>query len=115
LPLKWHRPNTVIVNVTGCALIGFFGTPTLAHGRYPVSENMRLFVMTGICDGYTTFSAFSLHTLDLLRVGAICRAGTNIVLSVAPCTFAVWMGHVLAAQINGHASQIAQIEIGEKA
>lgn len=42
--LPW---GTVIINVTGCALIGFIGTLTLASGRYPLSENMRLFLMVG--------------------------------------------------------------------
>src|SRR5215469_12253262 len=101
LPISRQLPwGTVIVNATGCALIGFFGTLTLADGRYPVSENIRLFVMTGICGGYTTFSAFSLQTLDLLRVGAVWRAGANIVLSVVLCILTVWAGHILAAQLN---------------
>jgi fluoride ion exporter CrcB/FEX len=44
-----------------------------------VSENLRLFVMVGLCGGYTTFSAFSLQTLDLMRGGALARAAINIV------------------------------------
>jgi CrcB protein len=71
--------------------------------------------MVGVCGGYTTFSAFSLQTLDLLRAGATWRAGINIALSVVLCICAVWLGHVLAAQINGHAEQIAQIELEEEA
>ncbi len=56
--LPW---GTIIINVTGCAANRLlnFGTLTLTHGRYPVSENMRLLVMTGICGDYTTF--FSLQ------------------------------------------------------
>jgi CrcB protein len=116
LPVShWLPWNTMIVNVTGCAIIGFLGTLTLSNGRYPLSEDMRLFLMVGVCGGYTTFSAFSLQTLDLLRAGATWRAGINIALSVVLCICAVWLGHVLAAQINGHAEQIAQIELEEEA
>jgi CrcB protein len=49
LPISRQLPwGTIIINITGCALIGFFRTLTLAHGRYPTSENVRLFVMKGI-------------------------------------------------------------------
>jgi CrcB protein len=116
LPISRQLPwGTIIINVTGCALIGFFGTLTLAHGRYPTSENVRLFVMTGICGGYTTFSAFSLQTLDLMRGGANGRAILNVVLSVVLCICAVALGHIAASWMNGGATQIAQIAIEEEA
>ena len=116
LPISRDLPwGTILINVTGCALIGFFGTLTLAHGRYPVSENVRLFVMTGFCGGYTTFSAFSLQTLDLMRAGAMGRAAINVVASVVLCVAAVSLGHLLAAQWNDHAREIAQIAIEEEA
>jgi CrcB protein len=116
LPISRQLPwGTIIINITGCALIGFFGTLTLAHGRYPVSENMRLFVMTGICGGYTTFSAFSLQTLDLMRGGATARAFANVALSVVLCITAVALGHLAAARLNEGAKQIAQIPIEEEA
>jgi CrcB protein len=116
LPISRQLPwGTILINITGCALIGFFGTLTLAHGRYPVSENVRLFVMTGICGGYTTFSAFSLQTLDLARAGAPGRAIATVVLSVLLCISAVALGHLAAARLNDGARQIAQISIEEEA
>ena len=116
LPISRDLPwGTILINITGCALIGFFGTLTLAHGRYPVSENMRLFVMTGICGGYTTFSAFSLQTLDLMRGGAFTRALINVVMSVVLCILAVALGHLAASRLNDNARQIAQIAIEEEA
>ena len=110
--LPW---GTIAINITGSFLIGFFGTLTLAQGRYPVSENLRLFVMIGICGGYTTFSSFSLQTLDLLRAGALGRACLNVALSVTLCVVAVAIGHLWAAQVNGHAAQVAQTSLEEEA
>ncbi|XAO72477.1 MAG: fluoride efflux transporter CrcB [Acetobacteraceae bacterium] len=102
------------INVVGSFIIGFFGTLTLAHGRFPVSENTRLFVMVGLCGGYTTFSSFSLQTLDLIRSGAWEKALTNVVLSCALCVLAVAAGHGIASHLNGHAIEIAQLDIEEE-
>jgi CrcB protein len=95
-------------------VIGFFGTLTLAQGRYPMSENARLFVMVGLCGGFTTFSSFSLQTLDLLRSGATVRAAINIVASIALGVGAAALGHLIAEHFNGHDTQIAQISIEEE-
>ncbi|MCK0195507.1 fluoride efflux transporter CrcB [Ancylobacter sp. 6x-1] len=110
--LPW---GTILINVTGSFIIGLFGTLTLASGRFPVSENLRLFVMIGLCGGYTTFSSFSLQTLDLMRNGAMLRALVNIGGSVALCIAAVALGHAIASHLNGGAAQIAQIAIEEEA
>jgi CrcB protein len=115
-PMSQSLPwGTIGINILGSFVIGFFGTFTLAHGRFPVSENARLFVMVGLCGGFTTFSSFSLQTLDLLRGGATARAAVNVVASVALCIAAVAVGHFIAAHFNGGASQIAQIDIEEEA
>jgi CrcB protein len=84
--------GTVLINVLGCLLIGYFGTFTLQSGRYAASDNLRLFVMVGICGGFTTFSSFSLQTFDLLRSGAWGRALANVLLSVVLCLAAVVRG-----------------------
>jgi CrcB protein len=116
LPISRELPwGTIIINITGSFAIGLFGTLTLAQGRFPVSENWRLFVMIGVCGGYTTFSSFSLQTLDLMRNGAIARAAVNMLVSVALCVTAVAVGHALAAHFNGGAQRIAQIDIEEEA
>src|SRR5215472_16878185 len=97
LPISQDLPwGTIIINIVGSFIIGLFGTMTLAHGRYPAPDNLRLFVMVGICGGFTTFSSFSLQTLDLLRAGALVRAGVNIVASVVLCVLAVALGHYVA-------------------
>ncbi|SNB65394.1 CrcB protein [Arboricoccus pini] len=116
LPISRDLPwGTIVINITGSFIIGLFGTLTLAQGRFPVSENTRLFVMVGVCGGYTTFSSFSLQTLDLLRSGAIARAALNIVASVALCIGAVASGHLIAAHLNGSVRQIAHLDIDKEA
>ena len=115
-PISQSLPlGTILVNVSGSFVIGFFGTLTLAHGRFPVSDTLRLFVMIGVCGGYTTFSSFSLQTLDLLRAGYPWRAGANIAISVATCVAFVALGHALGARLNGGAVAIAQAAIEEQA
>lgn len=92
--------GTLLVNVSGCLVIGFFATYTGTESRLLVRPEWRLAFMTGVCGGYTTFSSFSLQTLNLTMEGDWLRAGANIVLSVALCLAAVWIGHLCAATIS---------------
>jgi CrcB protein len=92
--------GTLIVNVSGSLVIGFFATLTGPDGRLLVSSDARQFVMVGICGGYTTFSSFSLQTLNLVRDGDVLAAGGNVVGSVVLCLAAVWLGHIAAAAIS---------------
>src|ERR1700744_5371738 len=87
--------GTVLINVLGSFVIGYFGTLTLQSGRYPASDNLRLFVMVGICGGFTTFSSFSLQTFDLMRSGLWVKPAVNVLLSVTLCVAAVAAGHRL--------------------
>jgi CrcB protein len=92
--------GTLIINVTGSLVIGFFAALTGPDGRVFASSTVRQFVMIGICGGYTTFSSFSLQTLNLVNDGEWFRAGANIVLSVLLCLIAVWGGVILANVFN---------------
>lgn len=80
--------GTLAVNVAGSFVIGWFGAATPVE-----SIGARQFVMTGICGGFTTFSAFSLDTLGMLRNGEIAKAALNIGGQMALCLAAVWAGH----------------------
>ena len=113
-PISQSLPwGTIAINIAGSFLIGAFGTLTLAGGRHPAPESVRLFVMVGICGGFTTFSSFSLQTFDLLRAGAPGRAAVNVLVSVAVCLAAVAAGHYAAARFNGDARAVAQVDIEE--
>jgi CrcB protein len=95
--LPW---GTIVINVLGSFVIGFFATFTGPGGRVVVSFDARAFVMVGICGGFTTFSAFSLQTFDLIRENHWGQAAANILLSVIVCLLAVWSGHALATVMN---------------
>lgn len=92
--------GTLVINVVGSSIIGFFATVTGPDGRMLVPGDMRQFVMVGLCGGYTTFSSFSIQTLALAQDGEYLRAGLNIVGSVVLCLLAVWIGYVAGAALN---------------
>ena len=92
--------GTLFVNVLGSFIIGAFFTLTGPEGRYDASADAKLFVMVGLCGGFTTFSAFSLQTLGLIQDEKWLLAFANIVASVVLCLLAVWLGHVVALGLN---------------
>ena len=92
--------GTLFVNVTGSFIIGFYAALTGPDGRLFVSANQRLFVMVGICGGYTTFSAFSLETLRFVQSGDVRSALVYLLVSVITWIASVWIGHRLAMRIN---------------
>jgi CrcB protein len=92
--------GTLIVNVSGSFIIGFFSTLTAPEGRLLVGPAGRQFFMTGVLGGFTTFSSLSLQTLSLAREGDWLRAGGNAVGSLVLCLLAVWLGHIAAVSLN---------------
>ena len=92
--------GTLVINIVGSFIIGFFAALTGPDGRVEVGTTVRQFVTIGLCGGYTTFSSFSIQTLSLAQDGEWFRAGAYIVASVVCCLIAVWAGYLLAASIN---------------
>jgi CrcB protein len=92
--------GTLVVNVVGSFIIGFAATAMGPDGRIFVGTTARQFVMTGFCGGFTTFSSFSLQSLNLLNDGEWVHAASNVGLSVALCFISVWLGHVLAINLS---------------
>ncbi len=92
--------GTLFVNVLGSFVIGFVATLSAPDGRFFISLSGRQFLLVGVCGGFTTFSSFSLQTLNLVRDGEWIPAGLNIAGSVLLCLLAVWAGHIAAAYLN---------------
>jgi CrcB protein len=88
--------GTLVVNVTGCFLVGVLAAITDPMGRFLVAPHTRQFLLIGLCGGYTTFSSFSLQTLDLAQDGDWLRAAFNAGASLVLCLLAVWLGRVTA-------------------
>lgn len=89
--------GTMFVNVSGSLLIGLLSVMMLE--RFSVAPEWRAAVLVGVLGSFTTFSTFSIETLNLLEQGDVMRASANIVLSVLVCLAAVWFGVLIGRQI----------------
>lgn len=91
--------GTLLVNVTGSFLVGFFMRHAL--GGHTISAETRLFLTVGFCGGYTTFSTFSYESLRLIEDGDYRRAAlymvSSVVLSVAGTFAGFMLGRALLA------------------
>lgn len=96
----WGRDfpyGTLTVNVLGSLIIGLLYV--LLYERLDAGPEWRALLIIGLLGGFTTFSSFSIETMNLLETGAQLRAGMNVLLSVSLCLSACWLGMVLARQI----------------
>lgn len=92
--------GTLAVNVTGSFLIGFIAALTGPDGALLMRPTHRQFLITGFCGGYTTFSSFSLQTLNLAQNGEWLSAAGDALLSVALCLLSVWLGYLGAEVLS---------------
>jgi len=89
--------GTLFVNVSGSLLMGLLSVLMLE--RFDIAPEWRAAVLVGVLGSFTTFSTFSIETLNLLEQGDLMRAMSNIVLSVLVCLVAVWFGVLIGRQI----------------
>jgi CrcB protein len=85
--------GTLAVNVVGSLLLG--AVYELGTARGALDPQLRLMLGVGVLGAFTTFSTFSLETLNLLREGSVFLAGTNVLTNVLVCLAAVWLGVTL--------------------
>jgi CrcB protein len=86
--------GTMVVNITGCFLIGLLMTMFTEH--FPPETNWRPLLVIGFLGGYTTFSSFEWETYSAIRGGGAWIGLANVVGSVTLGYVAVWLGALLA-------------------
>ncbi len=89
--------GTLVVNATGCLVIGCISQLVESHQAF--GPGARAFLVVGILGGYTTFSTFGNETVNLLRDGQRLAAGINIGAHLALALSAVWLGRLTAQVI----------------
>lgn len=92
--------GTLAVNVSGSWVIGLFAALMAGHGPLAAAPETRQLVIVGLCGGYTTFSSFSLQTLNLAHDREWMRVAANAVLSVTFCVASAWLGLTIGRAIG---------------
>jgi CrcB protein len=93
--------GTLVINIAGSFIISFFGVLTGSAARFAVPYEARVFVTVGICGGFTTFSSFSLQTVELVRTGQPGRAAIYVAASVGLCLAGCALGIAAANALAG--------------
>jgi CrcB protein len=88
--------GTLTVNVLGSGLMGFLYVFMLER---VTNVELRAALLIGLLGAFTTFSTFSLETLNLIENGEVSKALLNIFISISLCLFATWLGMLLARQL----------------
>ncbi|MBT3093689.1 MAG: fluoride efflux transporter CrcB [Candidatus Thiodiazotropha sp. (ex Lucina pensylvanica)] len=89
--------GTLVVNVLGSLVMGFLYVLLLE--RTTVSPEMRGALLIGFLGAFTTFSTFSIETLNLLEQAELLKAGLNLLVSVIACVLACWFGLAVGRQL----------------
>jgi len=89
--------GTLAVNVLGSLLMGVLYVLLLERSDLPVE--WRAAILIGLLGAFTTFSTFSIETLNLLEERELIKAVLNMVLSVVLCLFATWFGVMVGRQL----------------
>lgn len=97
LPAAW---SLLMVNTSGSILIGLYAAWTAPGGRALAGPRQRVFVVAGLCGGFTSFSLFSLETLLLVEAGNPVLATTYIVLSLVGWLAGAWIGYAYGMRLN---------------
>ncbi len=89
--------GTLVVNVLGSLLMGFLYVFLME--RMSSSPELRAALLIGLLGAFTTFSTFSMETLNLIEQADYMKAGLNMVISVLACVTAAWAGLIIGRQM----------------
>ena len=92
--------GTLLVNVSGSLVIGALAATIPEDGRVLFVPDARALFMVGLCGGFTTFSSFSLETVNLVRGGAWAPAAGYVIASVVLCIAAAALGYFAALALQ---------------
>jgi CrcB protein len=97
IPYRGEFPlTTLLINMIGAVLIGYIAITAEQKG---ISNKAVLFLKTGLCGGFTTFSTFSLESYTLIENGHTMMAGVYTLLSVVLCLLGIWLGMKMAGNV----------------
>tara|TARA_B100001250_G_scaffold413949_1_gene449917 strand:- start:4901 stop:5287 length:387 start_codon:yes stop_codon:yes gene_type:complete len=91
--------GTILVNILGCFVIGCLSY-LVSLDQKPPPVDLNSFLLIGFCGGFTTFSAFSMQSFDLIKNGEWLNMFGNVAISVIICLIAVFLGYFLTSVLK---------------
>jgi len=89
--------GTLVVNLVGSFLVGVL--LIWFQGKLPINDVLRTGIVVGLLGGFTTYSAFSMETVNMMMAGFYGRASAYVVVTVAVCLMGTWAGVMLGRSV----------------
>jgi fluoride exporter len=90
--------STLLINLAACLVLGF-ASGMAAGNKETIHPVLRIGITTGFCGGFSTFSTFSLESVDLVSNGKILLCGAYVLASVSLCFVGIWLGQAIGRRI----------------
>ena len=89
--------GTLVINLAGSFLVGVL--LIWFQGKLPINDVLRTGIVVGLLGGFTTYSAFSMETVNMMMAGFYGRASAYVVVTVAVCLMGTWAGAMLGRSV----------------
>ena len=89
--------GTLVINLAGSFLVGVL--LIWFQGKLPINDVLRTGIVVGLLGGFTTYSAFSMETVNMMMAGFYGRASAYVVVTVAVCLMGTWAGVMLGRSV----------------